>query len=321
RGWRVLPGVSFGPDGDMASLMIANMDPVGRLSVIAQGGYGNRGSWHGGSLSAALRGSRVELETSGWYSENAPSKQVSGSFASLDIDSRYTGGELAARYARDHGTWGYALRAGGSLGQVNGNQLDGAGRAFGLADLRARLSWNVHGFGISPMIFAQGAQGTTGGDSWERTLVTGSLTLGGRKRSVRADGTVGHVTAAGPGDFGREFEQFAVGGSAPPFFDPAVLSQRVALPSVPVGYTAGRNLELYRVSLPLLGVRPFATWVAAGDKIHRYKRIFGVDKSIDVDAIGFARVPATSVRAGVGYSLDEPYNEKMRAYFGVVYRP
>ncbi|MEO7966421.1 MAG: hypothetical protein ABIT38_21190, partial [Gemmatimonadaceae bacterium] len=42
RGWRVLPGVSFGPDGDMASLMIANMDPVGRLSVIAQGGYGNR---------------------------------------------------------------------------------------------------------------------------------------------------------------------------------------------------------------------------------------------------------------------------------------
>ncbi len=321
RGWRVLPGVSFGPDGDMASLMIANMDPVGRLNVIAQGGYGNRGSWHGGSLAAALRGSPIEVETTGWYSENAPSKQVSGSFASLDIDSRYIGGDVTARYARDHGTWGYALRLGGSLGEVNGNQLDGAGRVFGHADLRARFQWSIFGFGFSPAIYAQGARGSTGGDSWDRTLVSGALTLGNARRGLRAEAMMGHVTSAGAGDFGRAFEQFAVGGSAPPFFDNAVLSQRVAIPSVPVGYTAGRNLEMYRVSIPLFGVRPFATWVAAGDEIHRYKRLFGADKTVDIGAIGFARVPATTLRGGIGYSIDEPYKEKMRAYLSVVYRP
>jgi hypothetical protein len=32
-------------------------------------------------------------------------------------------------------------------------------------------------------------------------------------------------------------------------------------------------------------------------------------------------VPATRIRFGVGYSMDEPYKEKLRPYVGVVYRP
>jgi hypothetical protein len=45
-----------------------------------------------------------------------------------------------------------------------------------------------------------------------------------------------------------EDEQFAVGGAPIPYFDPVYMTQRVSLPSVPVGYASGRRLALVRVS-------------------------------------------------------------------------
>lgn len=321
RGWRVLPGASLGPDGDMASLMIANVDPVGRLSVVAQGGYGQRGAWRGGSLATALRQKPVQLEASAWYTEHAPSEQAAGSFASLDIDSRFTGLGLAARLAREGGAWGYVLRAGGSLAQVDGNQLDGAGRAMGFAELRGRLTWTWRGMQVSPQLAATLAEGGTGGDSWTRGVTTGALTIGGSRRSLRFEGTVGSTTTAGPGEFGRAFEQFAVGGAEPPFLDRAFLTQRVPVPSVPVGYAAGRKLGIGRVSARVSGVQPYAMWIAAGDRLTRYQRVLGAEQELDFAGLGFARLPATRIRYGIGYSMDEPYKEKIRPYVSVTYRP
>lgn len=321
RAWRILPGVSLGPDGDMASLMVSNVDPVGRLSIVAQGGYGQRGAWRGGSLATAWRLSPVHLETSAWYVDHAPSEQAAGSFASLDIDARFAGLGLAARYDRDGGAWGYALRAGGSVGQVNGNQLDGAGRVMGFADVRGRLTWTVRGLTVSPQVYAQLAEGGTGGDSWSRGLTTGAIALGGPRRSLRAEATVGTTTSAGPGDFGRAFEQFAVGGGYLPFVDRAYMSQRVSLPSVPVGYASGRKLGIGKLSTRIAGFQPYALWVAAGDKLTRYQRVLGAEQEWDFPTIGFARVPATRVRFGIGYSMDEPYKEKIRPYLSVTYRP
>jgi hypothetical protein len=321
RGWRILPGVALGPDGDMASLMVSNVDPVGRLGVVAQGGYGQRGAWRGGSLATAVRTMPVQLEASAWYTEHAPSEQRSGSFASLDIDSRFTGLGLAARYDRVGGAWGLSVRAGGSLAQVDGNQLDGAGRSMGFADLRGRLTWTVRGLTVSPQLYAQFAEGGTGGDAWSRGLTTGALTLGGPRRSLRAEGTIGTVTTAGPGEFGRAFEQFAIGGTHPPFFDRAFLSQRIALPAMPVGYAAGRKVGIGRISTQLFGLEPYALWVAAGDKLTRYQRILGAEQDWTFNGIGFARLPETRVRFGVGYSMDEPYKEKIRPYVSVTYRP
>ena len=321
RGWRILPGLSLGPDGDMASLMIANLDPVGRLSVVGQGGYGQRGAWRGGSLATALRLWPVQLEASGWYTEHAPSEQTAGSFASLDIDSRFTGLGLAARYNRDGGSWGLSVRAGGSVAQVNGKQLDAAGRSMGFAELRGRVTWTWHGMTVSPQLYSELAQGGTGGDSWTRTLTTGSLSLGGPRHSLRADATVGQTTAAGPGEFGRAYEQFAVGGGYIPFVDRAFLSQRVSIPSVPVGYSSGRKLEIGRLSTRIAGFQPYAIWVAAGDSISRYKRILGAEQEWSFAGVGFAHIPETRVRFGIGYSIDDPYREKIRPYLSVTYRP
>lgn len=321
RAWRVLPGASLGPDGDMVSLMLANVDPVGRLSVVAQGGYGQRGAWRGGALAAGIRRSPVQMEGSAWYVEHSPSEQAAGSFASLDIDARFIGLGIAARHDRDGSTWGYALRVGGSAGQVDGNQLDGAGRVMGFADVRGRLTWTLRGMTVSPQVYAQVAQGGTGGDSWSRGLTTGVLALGGPRLSLRAEATVGTTTTAEPGDFGRAFEQFAVGGGYIPFLDRAFLSQRVSLPSVPVGYASGRKLGMGRLSTQIAGFQPYAVWVAVGDRITRYQRVLGAEREWDVPTIGFARVPGTRVRFGVGYSMDEPYREKIRPYLSVTYRP
>jgi hypothetical protein len=207
------------------------------------------------------------------------------------------------------------------VGQVNGNQLDGAGRVMGFADVRGRLTWTWRGVTVSPQVYAQVAQGGTGGDSWSRGLTTGVLALGGPRLSLRAEATVGTTTSAGPGDFGRSFEQFAVGGGYIPFLDRAFLSQRISLPSVPVGYASGHRLGLGKLSTRIAGFQPYAIWVAAGDRITRYQRVLGAEQEWDFPTIGFARVPSTRLRVGIGYSMDEPYKEKIRPYLSVTYRP
>jgi hypothetical protein len=143
---------------------------------------------------------------------------------------------------------------------------------------------------------------------------------GGPNRSP-APKRPGNDTTAGPGEFGRAFEQFAVGGGVLPFFDRAYLTQRVSIPSVPVGYASGRKLGIGRLSTRLFAVEPYAIWVAAGDKLTRYQRILGAEREFDVPGIGFARLPGTHIRAGIGYSMDEPYKEKIRPYLSVTYRP
>jgi hypothetical protein len=296
----------------MASLMLANMDPVGRLSVVAQGGYGQRGAWRGGSLATTLRLSPIEVETSAWYTEHAPSEQAAGSFASLDIDSRFTGmgwppvsittadlGVVAGR-----GSW-----------PVDGNQLDGAGRTMGFGEVRGRLTWSWRGLTVHPLLHAQVAQGGTGGDSWTRTVTTGSIAVRGGGRSLRADVTVGS-TSRRARQFGRVR---AVRGGAATSRSWMGRSCRSILPSVPVGYVD--KLGIGRVSTELFGLTPYAVWLAAGDKRTRYQRILGAEQEWQFSGLGFARLPETRVRFGVGYSMDDPYKEKIRPYVSVTYRP
>ncbi len=321
RGWRLLPGLSFGPDGDLASLMVANVDPVGRWSTVVQGAHGQRGAWRGGSAWTALRTGRIEMEASGWYGDHAPSKQRSGSYASLNIDSRFTGGGVAVRSAREKAAYGWTARAGGSLGKVDGNQLDGASRAMAFGEARLRLSLPVGSWTLTPVGAISESRGSTKGEGWTRRIVTAGLTLGGARTSLRVEGLRGEVNVPDAGEFGRAFEQFAIGGAPMPFVDTAYLSQRIPLPSVPVGYVQGHRVEALRASLRLRGIQPWAMWVGAGDSITQYQRAFGIEDEWRVPAIGFARLPAVRIRAGVGYSLDAPYDEKLRPYVSVTYRP
>ncbi|MGQ0766286.1 MAG: TolB family protein [Gemmatimonadota bacterium] len=318
RAWRVLPGLNYGPDGDMLSLMIANIDPVGRFSTVFQGGTGQKGGWRGGSFAGRLQTSPLIFEGSAWVTNHKPSEQRSGTFASSDIDAEYNGIALSAGWEHRGGTVGLRARAGGTVGRVDGTQLDAASRVAAFTEGSLHLSISAGSTTIVPGIAAQVAQGETGGDAWSRSVVTASLSLG---RAARLLGMRGRTDTPDAGEFGREFEQFSAGGGYLPFVDEAILSQRVSIPSVPVGFVAGSRIELYRAELNVAGMTPYAVWVAAGDSIGQFKRVIGVEKAFSHDAIGFARLPSTRIRLGVGYSFDPPYDEKLRPYLSVTWRP
>jgi hypothetical protein len=111
------------------------------------------------------------------------------------------------------------------------------------------------------------------------------------------------------------------GGGIVPFVDAALLSQRVSLPSVPVGYAGGRQFQMLRGSVRLAGLQPYVVFVGAGDDVERYRRIYGVEEDLAFSGFSFVRLPTTRIRFGVGYSLDEPYEKKIRPYVSVTYRP
>lgn len=321
RQWRVLPGGQYGPDGASATLMVANIDPISRMSVVAQGGYGRKGTWRGASLSLGLRRTAVAIDASGWYADHFPSEQQAGLFAPLTADIRYRGAGVVARIGREAGLAGYQLRGGASAGNVAGQQLDDVGRLLALGEARGRLTLGFGGRTVNLTAGALVNAGTIDGESFLRVVKSGAVSIGTARRSLRGEWRRGSVEAAGPGEFGRAFEEFLVGGPAPPYFDPAFLSQRIALPSVPSGFVYGHQFELWRASVGGMTWEPYFVWVAAGDSLSDVKRIAGVEQEFAMRSMGWARLPALRVRLGAGYSFDAPYQYRTRAYASVTYSP
>jgi hypothetical protein len=204
---------------------------------------------------------------------------------------------------------------------VSGQQLEAAGRLMALGEARARLTL---GFGRNTVNLTGGVlanAGSTDGESFLRMIRSGTVTIGSPRRSLRGEYRKGTVAEAGPGEFGLAFEEFLVGGPVTPWFDPAFLSQRVALPSVPSGFVYGHQFEMYRASIGGPGWEPYFIWVAAGDSLSDVKRIAGVEQEFAMRSLGWVRLPAMRVRVGAGYSFDTPYQYRTRAYASVVYSP
>ena len=321
RRWRVLPGGLYGPDGSTASLMVANIDPISRLSVVAQGGIGTKGAWRGGSLSVALRRLAVAIDASAWYVDHAPSERRSGRLAPFTADLRYRGAGVVARVGREAGLAGYLLRAGVTAGTVDGLDLDHAERIVALGDARGRLTL---GLGRNTVHLTGNVlvnAGSTGGESFTRVTHGATVTIGTSRRSLRGEWRRGRTDVAGPGQPGRALEEFLVGGPTPPWFDAAFLSNRIALPSVPSGFLFGHQFELYRASIGGRGWEPYFIWVAAGDALRDPKRIAGLEQSVAIESIGWVRLPAVRARVGAGYSFDAPFAYRTRAYVSVSYSP
>jgi hypothetical protein len=311
-----------GPDGAMALLALSNTDPIARIGILAQGGYGDAGSWHGGSLAAELRSSAVRLSGAGWHTEHAPSKQRSGSFESLSADARYTGAAGSVSAARNTALWGAGVRGIVSGGAIDADQMHDALRRLATADLRARATVTLGGLAFEPEGELQLTRGTTAGDPWSRGLVRGTLTVTSSGRFLRGEALAGHVTAAGAADFGRWYEQFLVGGNAPPFADAPVHSERVPLPGVPAGFATGERVGYARLSLGgMTLLEPSLTFVSAGSRRDSWQRLIAAERELTLPSLGVARLPAVRARAGLSYSIDAPYRRKARAYATLTYVP
>jgi hypothetical protein len=95
------------------------------------------------------------------------------------------------------------------------------------------------------------------------------------------------------------------------------------MPALPFGIAGGRRVLAYRGTLALGGLEPYY-WGASfdsGDGFDAWHRVVGAEMDIALPAFPFLRTPAIDVRAGIGYSLDEPFRKKTRLYSTVVYRP
>jgi Tol biopolymer transport system component len=331
RPWIVLPGATAGPDGAMLSLMAANIDPVGRLGVLAQAGYGERGTWRGGSIAATWRGWPVHVSGTLFSVSNEPSRQHGVPFAPPSLDATLTGAMVVAHHNHDAFSASWFTRVGGAAMRFDeGLSSSHAWRTQGFVG--GGGSWST---GSSRRYMSIGARanatlGSTMSTTWSRGVATATVLGHAFGQTLRLDGTWGLVDGNGAGATGRldshgtpRFELFAVGGSAQPFTDPALLTQRIPLAAVPVGIVHGRTLQLYRAETAVGMIRPYATWVTTGSApgMPRFKRIYGAELRTNLPSYSIARLPAVQLLAGMGYSVDEPYRRRTRLYASIVWRP
>jgi len=324
HGYRWLPGGAVSTEGAFATLLVGSSDPVGRLGWALQGAYGEPSTWRGGALGAEWRRFRPELQGELFYVEHSPSRQEAGTFAPPSLDVEYAGATVGAQLTRNFGARREVYRIGASVGRLRADTGRRQRRQLAFAEYGGGRAFIRGTRFLSVGVDLHGALGTTGdkvaggpaGD-WRRALATGRLAVGQRNRSLTGAVTYGSVSRdASP------LEGFVVGGVRSPLADPAILSQRIPAPALPVGIVAGRELYAYRLTLDL--VFPLDLYYAAFGTRGGFRdpfRVVGAERSVAIPTLAFLRLPSTRAQAGVAYTLDAPFKHKTRGYFSVEYRP
>ncbi|MDQ6886667.1 MAG: hypothetical protein M3068_05170 [Gemmatimonadota bacterium] len=305
-------------EGSATGLTLIRTDPVGRLTVVAQGMLdgGVPSVWKGYSLSAAWRGFRPALTGELFTTRHHPSLQRAGTLASPAFDVNYAGGALYLALDRNVRSSRAAGRLGASIGSLDGAVVGERSRRLALLELATGVARTRGAAYVSASLGGRGYAGTTGGDSWTREIVTAGLRVGARHLGLVADALAGQADAGTSG-----YERFVIGGSAPPLFDPSLLSQRLAMPALPFATAEGRRAAQWRVALAGDGFQPYLWAASAGERIGRWHRVVGAESTLLLPPLPIVRLPATRTTLGAGYSLDEPFKYNLRAYFGASFRP
>jgi hypothetical protein len=323
---RLLPGGSFGPEGAYASLMLLGLDPVGRFAYALNGAFGERATWRGASVTASWRGTpaivpgAMSIDGTLFHAEQRPSTQRpygdAGARYGTLLDATYSGATISTATTRDHGRATLRLRMGANFGTLDRPEFDGAVRALAFAEARGVTRLRRGGYRADLALGVHASRGATDGLGWARAI--GSLTadiatpFGGG----RLDATLG-----GSDGGGGIFERFAIGGSQTPLADGPVLSQRIVMPALPVGFALGTHVKTLRASAALGPVRPFYWIATTRENLTGWARVAGVDADYAVPAYPAFAVPAIGIRAGAAYSWDAPFRHRVGVYAGVVYRP
>ena len=319
RRWRLLPGGSAGPDGHTTTLMLANIDQIGRLSVVSQGTFGSKGTWRGVSTSAALRRLRVGIDASAWYVEHEPSK-ARDHLTTVGSDLLFGGLGIQARLTGEGSNTAYLARTSLSWGRVRLDSLDDARRIALSGELRGRLSLTLGPLSVSTVAGVMADVGETDREGWRREIGNASLTVGTPRYQLRGDWLAGSATTTTFFHSGR-IEQFVVGGASNPLIDQAYLSQRIPLPAVPAGFVSGPAFQLFRATLGGNLWEPYYVWINDRRSLDDFKRIVGIERTFGITSLGFARLPGLRARAGASYSFDEPFENRARVYASLTFTP
>jgi hypothetical protein len=314
--YRYLPGGSVSPDGRYFTLWFGSSDPVGRLAWSIQGSIGDPGTWRGGAAAATWRGLPVAIDLSAFAVSQFPSRQTAGRFAPDSLDATYRGALLAASYADHGGPLASEARLGISTARMTLDDGPGHGRSLAFAAYTGSADLSRGDVLLFGSAGGTGTIGTTDGTSWRRLLVHGALAAGVGDWLLRYRAMYGLVNRDAP-----LFEQMVAGGAPSPLTDSALLTQRVAVPALPIGIAGGNQLLDQRVEGD---VGPVALYyerlsdLAANDINHD---VYGAEIQQTFSRVPFVDLPSVWLMAGAGYSISAPFKYKLRAYGGIRYTP
>jgi hypothetical protein len=317
RDFTLLPRGSIAPSGLSAGLTLASADPVGRLIWTLDGLAGTEGAWRGVSAGAAFRRYRPILTATAFAAREEPSEQERDAVRPEGLDVDYAGASVEVALERNFLSRVERVAVGGSLGQLDpeGGSDGTRGLAYAEASLRALATpgrWRLSGAAE-----LGATAGSTADERWTRANASLALGAGRSGGELRAETTFGRTGGDAP-----PWETFAAGGLVSPLVDPALLTQRLPLPAVPVGYLFGERIWTVRVEARGRGgLTPFWWAGTAGDELGDWKRVAGIEWVLDQRAIPYLGFPASRVEAGIARVLDEPLSHETRGWFSLSFRP
>jgi hypothetical protein len=318
RSYRIVPGGGDGPDGGYASLVLYSTDPVGRLSWMAQGAHSaDAVDWSGGSLRAQWRGTRPSLGADLFATRHRPSLRGGTVHAPPELDAAYDGALAVAAIDRDWASWRHQLRLGASYGQLD--VPDAERRQLGFAEYRIFWSGGQPTRRAALWLELDGAVGRTGGTDWQRGVGTATIDLHVGPVRPQLAMTYGAMTEAGSA--AAPYERFVLGGRQAPLFDRALLSQRLAMPALPIGFAMGTQAASARIDHPLGPVRPYFWAGSVDDGFDHWFRVAGAEFRQSLELMPIVRLPGAELVVGIGYSLDEPLRRRWSWYSSLVFRP
>ena len=92
---------------------------------------------------------------------------------------------------------------------------------------------------------------------------------------------------------------------------------------LPSGSVSGRALEAWRIAFPAR-ITFYAEGVSLGrdiDAFETWHRAVGLETKVSTPPIPVAFAPALNTLVGLGFSIDRPLDDKLRAYILVRYEP
>ncbi|MEO7038581.1 MAG: hypothetical protein ABI446_01215 [Gemmatimonadaceae bacterium] len=315
REQRVLVSGSWAREGKALGLAYAGTDPVGKLTWLLQGQWGDRASWRGASIGAVFRGNRPLFGVEAFAIKNQPSRQHDFDAPAV-LDARYRAVSAWTELDRDMQSRDVGARAMASYGIVDPLRMPSMKRAVAQLSLHAGGLQTPRDWRFAERLTITGDAGTTGGDDWTRAVLTGALAVKGFEHELAIDGLYGFVSGSSP-----QFERFALGGLAPPLMDSSLLAQRISMPVLPIASSTGDAIATLRVSLPGPIWRPYYWIGSANDRVGTWSQVVGIEGGWHTDGVWIVRVPGATLLGGIGYTLAGPVRHHTQLYASVSYRP
>jgi hypothetical protein len=308
---RLLGQISAAREGIVNGFMVTSADPANRLTWQVTGLIGSAAAWRGGVASAAWYGSRPTLRADAFWLQQRADLQSRASRLSAD-NARVAGASLSTELPISGSSASHRLAAGTFLGAAQVGTDEVASRALATASYATGgvVAWRMSMGGS-----VRAAVGVLGGARFVRGTASSYVSV----RGARVDARVHRASAGTP-----DFEQFSVGGFAPPLSDDVALGQRIGLPSLPVGTARGRSMYELRATYPapLLPIGTlFAHSVGTEWTARRQSLVLGLEQGLAFDNLGIVGLPRMRALAGVARVVRGPVRNSSSVYLSFGWRP